>query len=148
MSRRLISQWRPLTSPQWTDQIRKAAQKHILLTTFHLLFKICEKLDIMFVFDSKLSKVIATNFCTCHDSHTVMTCAKICSNLMIVQWIKTKYYLHEIWMVNMISAVRWAAEWDPLPCVVIDGHWLKFDWQRIRPLELDNGHYRILAGRT
>ena len=36
------------------------------------------------------NEVIATKFCTCHDSIAVLACAKICSNLMTRYWIIAK----------------------------------------------------------
>ena len=36
------------------------------------------------------NEVIATKFCTCHDSIAVLACAKICSNMMTRYWIIAK----------------------------------------------------------
>ena len=45
--------------------------------------------------------MIATKFCTCHDSITVMACANICSNLMADNWITAAWIIiiHPIWIL-------------------------------------------------
>ena len=42
---------------------------------------------------------IATNFCTCHGSRAVMSCAKFFSNRVTRVWIRAKWNLHHIWIV-------------------------------------------------
>ena len=41
---------------------------------------------------SKLHEIDHYNFYTCHDSRAVVACAKICSELMIRNWIKVECY--------------------------------------------------------
>ena len=53
--------------------------------TFYLWLLLKFKILMWIAFCSHpiFDQVIATNFCTCHDSYAVMSCANICSNLII-----------------------------------------------------------------
>ena len=44
-----------------------------------------------------LKQMLLRNFCTCHDSHAVVACAKIWSDSMIINWITITKMLHKIW---------------------------------------------------
>ena len=45
-------------------------------------------------------KVITTKFCTWHNSYVLVTCAKICCDLMASNVITSRQILHEIWIVS------------------------------------------------
>ena len=45
------------------------------------------------------NEVIATKFCTCHDSTAFMACAKICSDLVARDWITAIWFFHQICIV-------------------------------------------------
>ena len=44
-------------------------------------------------------EVIATKFCTWHDSYAVVACAKCCCDMITTNWITAKWILHWIWIV-------------------------------------------------
>ena len=56
--------------------------------------------------------VIATKFCTWHDSCAVVACAKICCDLMASDRIRARQSFHRIWIAGKKSLVKWA----PGPC--------------------------------
>ena len=43
---------------------------------------------------SSMNQVVATKFCSCHDSYAVGACAKICCDSMTRNWITVKRYFH------------------------------------------------------
>ena len=58
------------------------------------------------------SGVIPTNFCTCHDSIAVVTCAKICSTLVTRNWINRmnlQLNLNFVWNVLRRMPLRFIA---------------------------------------
>ena len=74
-------------------------------------------IEISFHFHPNSNPLIATKFCTCHDSCAVMSCAKLCSN-MIIKNVTAKFFLHGI----RTLLVQWV--WGLLPveslCVLQD----------------------------
>ena len=58
------------------------------------------------------NKVIATKFCTWHDSCAVVACAKICGNLPVSNGITARRDFHQIWITSKKSLVKRA----PGPC--------------------------------
>ena len=52
----------------------------------------------------------ATNFCTCHDSTAVLSCAKFCSYGWVKIKVRMNQILHWIWNVAEITLVKWAPE--------------------------------------
>ena len=52
--------------------------------------------------------VIATKFCTCHDSYAVVSCARICCDLMASNGITERRNFHCIWIVGKKSVVKGA----------------------------------------
>ena len=50
--------------------------------------------------------VIATNFCTRHDSCAVVACAKICCDLMTDNGITARRSFHRIWIAGKKSLVK------------------------------------------
>ena len=68
----------------------------ILLTIFHHHSNTTKNL---FCCYQNSIDVIATKFCTCHDSCAVVTCAKICGNLIPSNWITSIWIFHKIWIV-------------------------------------------------
>ena len=66
--------------------------------------------------------VIATKFCTCHDSF-VVTCAKICGNLIPSNWITSIWIFHKIWIVikkSLMKLVPWQM-WLQITCAFFMG---------------------------
>ena len=62
-------------------------------------------MGIWFCCNSMFSRYIATKFSTCHDSTAVVTCAKFCSDQMIIFWMRGKLNFHKLWQKNI---VKWA----------------------------------------
>ena len=56
----------------------------------------------------------ATSFCKCHDSTAVEVCAKICSDVMVRNWIIRTCYFSHIW--NVVSYHSWNGPslWKPV----------------------------------
>ena len=51
--------------------------------------------------------LVATKFCTWHDSCAVVACAKICCDLVAINWITyNKVKLRQIWIVSKEVAVK------------------------------------------
>ena len=65
-------------------------------------------MEVPFCSHPNLDALIATKFCTCHDSTAVVTCAKICSNLMGSDRITAQEISHCIWILSAKSSVKWA----------------------------------------
>ena len=65
--------------------------------------------------------VIATKFCTWHDSCAVVACAKICCDLMTSNGVMARQSFHRIWIAGKKPLVKRAPEplftkrWDVLP---------------------------------
>ena len=55
--------------------------------------------------------VIATNFCTWHDSCAVVACAKHCCDLMAINGITARQSFHGIWIAGKRSLVERAPGW-------------------------------------
>ena len=76
----------------------------ISLTVFQSQFKLME-ISFCSYFDS--NKVIATKVCTWHDSCTVVSCAKVCCDLMACSWIIEKQYFYWGWNTSKRLLVKW-----------------------------------------
>ena len=65
-----------------------------------------------FSFHSHLNSntVIATKFCTWHDSCAVVACAKICCDLMASNGVMTRRSFHRIWIAGKKSLVKRAPD--------------------------------------
>ena len=57
-------------------------------------------------FRSHFDTVIVTKFCTCHDSYAVVSCARICCDLMASNGITERRNFHWIWIVGKKSLVK------------------------------------------
>ena len=57
---------------------------------------------------------IATNFCTCHDSIAVMSCAKFRGNHFVRNGRTAKQNFHKIWIAMEKLQVKWSSE---IPCL-------------------------------
>ena len=61
--------------------------------------------------------MIATKFCTCHDSTAVVACAKFCSNHFIKVLVIVKGNFHQIWITSKKSLVKYApGKYSPSDC--------------------------------
>ena len=60
------------------------------------------------------NKVIATKFCTWHDSCAVVACAKVCCDLMASNGITARRSFHRIWITGKKPLVKRA-----LDCIII-----------------------------
>ena len=67
---------------------------------FSLIVQIQQKKKL---FHTNHNKIMAANFCTCHDSCAVVACAKICSNWIVTNRNTTKYFFHRSWILYKIS---------------------------------------------
>ena len=65
-------------------------------------------MEISFYSHLESNTVIATKFCTWHDSCAVMACAKICRDLMASNGITARRSFHRIWIAGKKSLVKWA----------------------------------------
>ena len=86
-----------------------AADLFILTRTSHIQFSSCNlnSTTNQFLFLPNCKKVIATNFCTCHDSIAVMACAKFCSNFNRKKGTTAKSFFHQIQIMHQKSSVGW-----------------------------------------
>ena len=55
--------------------------------------------------------VIATTFCTWHDSCAVMACAKICCDVMASNGVVARRSFHQIWIAGKKTLVKRAPSW-------------------------------------
>ena len=53
------------------------------------------------------NEVLATKFCTWHDSCVVVACAKYCNDQMYRNGTTTKQIVYQIWIMKQKSPVRW-----------------------------------------
>ena len=53
--------------------------------------------------------MIATNFCTCHNSTAVVACAKVCYDMMARNRIAAKWICDPIWIAGEKSSLQWAS---------------------------------------
>ena len=65
-----------------------------------------------FISSFKLWYQVPSNFCTCHDSTAVVSCAKVCSYHMTKIRMKTKWPFCRIWITVQKSSVKWVSEQD------------------------------------
>ena len=75
----------------------------VSLTVFH---RNSNSMEISFNSHLHSNTVIATKCCTWHDSCAVVTCAKICCNLMASNRITARRSFHRIWIVGKKSLVK------------------------------------------
>ena len=64
-------------------------------------------MEISFCSHPNTNEVIATRFGTWHDSWAVVACAKFCCDLIISNWIRSKWNFRWIWIVMEKSLVKW-----------------------------------------
>ena len=64
-------------------------------------------MEISFCSHPSTNIVIATKFCTWHDSWAVVTCAKFCCDMINCNWIRAKWIFHRIWIVMEKVLVKW-----------------------------------------
>ena len=55
-------------------------------------------------------RLVATNFCTCHDSTAVVSCTKFCSDHCIRIEVSVKRNFHRIWIAMEKPLVKWAPD--------------------------------------
>ena len=82
--------------------------------------------------NSIVSHLIATNFCTCHNSTAVVACAKFCSDHILRIGMRAKQNLHRTWIAIKMSLVKYtpgllvkwslASEMQPSCVAVYFGH--------------------------
>ena len=72
---------------------------------------------------------IATEFCTCHDSTAVVTCAKNCGSHFIISWMGVTWNFHHIWIVVEKSLVKWAPA--PLRATTPNQCWTSSQWDSL-----------------
>ena len=63
-------------------------------------------MEISFHSHLESNRVIATKFCTWHDSCAVVACAKMCSDLMASNGITARRSFHRIWIAGKKSLVK------------------------------------------
>ena len=69
------------------------------------------------LFSVKFNDMIATKFCTCHDSYAVMACAKLCCNLLKINWVTANWILLNVtrdsvsWLSFQLKFVSEIAHW-------------------------------------
>ena len=63
-------------------------------------------MEIWFLYHLDSNTVIATKFCTWHDSCAVVACAKICCDLMASNGIIARRSFHRIWITGKKSLVK------------------------------------------
>ena len=78
----------------------------IVLTIFVIIFAFNN--NTIQLHNSILGHHIATKFCTCHDSFTVVACAKICGNHLIFLW-KLNYISKEFELQIISITLSWCS---------------------------------------
>ena len=69
----------------------------ILPTIFFTTIQISMKMSFCSYLNSAIA--IVTKFCTCHDSTTVVACAKFGCDILAINGITAKLIFHKIWIV-------------------------------------------------
>ena len=92
---------------RWRVEITSYCHRHPLLETistnmFHSKFKSSEEITVCLC--SFPGNEIATNFCTCHDSCAVVTCAKFCGDHFVIIRLRVKGNCIWIWIT---SEMKW-----------------------------------------
>ena len=77
------------------------------------LYRNSNSIEISFRSHLDSNTVIATKFCTWHDSCAVVACAKICCDL-IASNVITRWSFHRIWNAGKKSLVKRAPVWNGL----------------------------------
>ena len=98
--------------PQWVipshmdNEIFRAHQAPVLLTVFRLNLKFNQNLECSSL---KYVQPITTKFCTCHDSITVIMCAKFPFDRLSTFYTRAQQILVEfrIWSKYIVSLVGW-----------------------------------------
>ena len=72
--------------------------------------------------------MIATKFCTWHDSCAVVACAKFCCDMITSNWITAKGNFHKIWNVTEMSLVKRVPVKNKNSLWPIDNIWLQWIW--------------------
>ena len=83
--------------------------------TFHLRFvpKRFKHIDCYCCVSISLD-FITTKFCTCHDSISVVACAKFCSDNIDIIWMRWKWNWSQIWIKSGKLAVKWCPILDEI----------------------------------
>ena len=101
------------------------SQGPVSLTVFH---RNSNSMEISFHSHLDSNTAIVTKFCTWHDSCAVVSCAKICCDLMVSNGITARRSFHRIRIAGKKSLVKWA----PHPEAVPD---LRYGWKHYPPLQ-------------
>ena len=90
------------------------SQRPISRTIFH---RNSNSMEIPFCCHPSCSEeVIAMKFWTWHDSCAVMSCAKLCSNMIHCNGVTQKPIFHRIWTTMEKSFMKWAPSHQQLWC--------------------------------
>ena len=81
------------------------------------------QMQIFISFYPTSNQVIATKFCTCHDSYVVMTCAKFCSKIMTRNGKAAFRIYHQNWRTIHKLLMRWVPTYCWIPRSIDPAAW-------------------------